>query len=164
MYFCVVLCIFFVTFSVLFACVCVLNNCHRVATRLQLTDIISYHIISYHIISYRIISYLCFSNYFLHFPQLTSNFYQNYPFLLLFLPFQQFFLLCLPFLPSLSLLSSFCFGFNFLRSSSPPLLFLFRISVTTQGTANSPHSSPHKTAHNGLYAPHHHAFRNQTFA
>jgi hypothetical protein len=43
MYFCVVLCIvYFVSFSVLFACICVLNNCHRVATQLQLN--ISYHI------------------------------------------------------------------------------------------------------------------------
>jgi len=48
MYFCVVLRIVcFVTFPVLFVCTCVLNNCHRVATRLQLN--ISYHIISYHI-------------------------------------------------------------------------------------------------------------------
>jgi hypothetical protein len=46
MYFCVVLCIVcFVTFPVLFVCICVLNNCHRVATQLQLN--ISYHIISY---------------------------------------------------------------------------------------------------------------------
>ena len=53
MYFCVVLCIVcFVTFSVLFVCICVLNYCHRVATQLQLN--ISYHIISYHIISYHI--------------------------------------------------------------------------------------------------------------
>ena len=38
MYFCVVLCIVcFVTYSVLFVCVCVLNYCHRVATQLQLT-------------------------------------------------------------------------------------------------------------------------------
>ena len=36
--FCVVLCIVcFVTFSVLFVCICVLNYCHRVATQLQLT-------------------------------------------------------------------------------------------------------------------------------
>jgi len=43
MYFCVVLCIVcFVMFSVLFACICVLNNCHRVATQLQLN--MSYHI------------------------------------------------------------------------------------------------------------------------
>jgi cell division protein FtsX len=43
MYFCVVLCIVcFVTFFVLFVCICVLNNCHRVATQLQLN--ISYHI------------------------------------------------------------------------------------------------------------------------
>jgi hypothetical protein len=42
MYFCVVLCIVcFVTFPV-FVCICVLNNCHRVATKLQLN--ISYHI------------------------------------------------------------------------------------------------------------------------
>jgi len=50
-FFCVVLCIFvfyvivcFVTFPVLFVCTCVLNNCHRVATQLQLN--ISY-IINY---------------------------------------------------------------------------------------------------------------------
>jgi hypothetical protein len=43
MYFCVVLCIVcFVTFPVLFVCICVLNYCHRVATPLQLN--ISYHI------------------------------------------------------------------------------------------------------------------------
>jgi hypothetical protein len=36
-YFCVVLCIVsFVTYSVLFVCVCVLYYCHRVATQLQL--------------------------------------------------------------------------------------------------------------------------------
>jgi hypothetical protein len=70
MYFFVVLCdVCFVTFPVLFVCICVLNNCHRVATQLQLNisyhivsyhiiyHIISYHIISYHIISYHIISY-----------------------------------------------------------------------------------------------------------
>jgi hypothetical protein len=64
MYFCVVLCIdCFVTFSVLFVCMCVLNYCHRVATQLQLN--ISYHIshhitsyiIPYHTISYHFISY-----------------------------------------------------------------------------------------------------------
>jgi hypothetical protein len=32
-----------VTFPVLFVCICVLNNCHRVATQLQLN--ISYHMI-----------------------------------------------------------------------------------------------------------------------
>jgi len=32
---------FFVTFPVLFVCICVLNYCHRVATQLQLN--ISYH-------------------------------------------------------------------------------------------------------------------------
>ena len=48
MYFCVFLCIVcFVTYSVLFVCMCVLNYCHRVATQLQLN--ISYRIISYHI-------------------------------------------------------------------------------------------------------------------
>ena len=37
MYFCVVLCIVcFVSFSILFVCICVLNYCHRVATQLQL--------------------------------------------------------------------------------------------------------------------------------
>jgi hypothetical protein len=45
--FCVVLCIVcFVSFSVLFLCVCVLYYCHRVATQLQLN--ISYRI-TYHI-------------------------------------------------------------------------------------------------------------------
>ena len=45
MYFCVVLCIVcFVSFSVLFVCICVLNYCHRVATQLQLNI---YHIISF---------------------------------------------------------------------------------------------------------------------
>jgi len=42
MYFCVVLCIVcFVSFSVLFVCICVLYCCHRMATQLQLN--ISYH-------------------------------------------------------------------------------------------------------------------------
>jgi hypothetical protein len=41
-FFCVVLCdVYFVTFPVVFVCICVLNNCHRVATQLQLN--ISYH-------------------------------------------------------------------------------------------------------------------------
>ena len=54
----------FVSFCVLFVCKCVLYDCHRVGTQLQLTNIsyinhiISYHIISYHIISYHIISYI----------------------------------------------------------------------------------------------------------
>ena len=44
MYFCVVLCIVcFVTFSVLFVCICVPYYCHRVATQLQLRNI-SYHV------------------------------------------------------------------------------------------------------------------------
>jgi hypothetical protein len=44
MCFYVVLCIVcFVTFPVLFVCICVLNNCYRVATQLQLN--ISYHIL-----------------------------------------------------------------------------------------------------------------------
>ena len=44
--FCVVLCIVcFVSFSVLFVCICVLNYRHRVATQLQLN--ISYHICNY---------------------------------------------------------------------------------------------------------------------
>jgi hypothetical protein len=47
--FCVVCIVCFVSFSVLFVCICVLNYCHQVATQLQLN--ISYHII-YHIISY----------------------------------------------------------------------------------------------------------------
>jgi len=43
MYFCVVLCIVcFVSFSVLFVCICVLNYCHRVATQLQFKYILSY--------------------------------------------------------------------------------------------------------------------------
>jgi hypothetical protein len=46
MYFCVVLRIVsFVTFPIFFVCICVLNNCHRVATQLQLN--ISYHIIHF---------------------------------------------------------------------------------------------------------------------
>jgi len=53
MYFYVVLCIVcFVSFSVLFVCIYVLNYCHRVATQFQLN--ISYHILSYHIIAYHI--------------------------------------------------------------------------------------------------------------
>ena len=45
MYFCVVLCIVcFVSFCVLFMCICVLYYTHRVATQLQLN--ISYHIYS----------------------------------------------------------------------------------------------------------------------
>ena len=36
MYFCVVCIVCFVSFSVLFVCICVLNYCHRVATQLQL--------------------------------------------------------------------------------------------------------------------------------
>jgi hypothetical protein len=48
-FFCVVLCnVCFVTFPVLFVCICVLNNCQRVATKLQLN--ISYHIIYVYII------------------------------------------------------------------------------------------------------------------
>jgi hypothetical protein len=43
MYFCVVICIVcFLMFPILFVCICVLNNCHRVATQLQLN--ISHHI------------------------------------------------------------------------------------------------------------------------
>ena len=46
--FCVVLCIVcFVSFSVLFVCICVLNYCHRVATQLQLN--ISYHMLGYNV-------------------------------------------------------------------------------------------------------------------
>jgi hypothetical protein len=43
MYFCVVLCIVcFVSFPVLFVCICVLYYCHRAATQLQIKYIISY--------------------------------------------------------------------------------------------------------------------------
>jgi len=42
MYFSVVWIVCFVTFPVLFVCICVLNDCHRVATQLQLN---LYHII-----------------------------------------------------------------------------------------------------------------------
>ena len=42
--FCVVCIVCFVSFSVLFVCICVLYYCHRVATQFQLN--ISYHIIS----------------------------------------------------------------------------------------------------------------------
>jgi hypothetical protein len=46
MYFCIVLCIvYFVSFSVLSVCICLLNYRHRVATQLQLKYIISYIII-----------------------------------------------------------------------------------------------------------------------
>jgi len=54
MYFYVLCIVCFVSFSVLFVCICVLNYCHRVATQLQLN--ISYHI-SYHTILYHTISY-----------------------------------------------------------------------------------------------------------
>ena len=53
MYFCVVLSIVcFVSLSVLFVCICVLNYCHRVATQLQLniSYIIYYIIHAYHVI------------------------------------------------------------------------------------------------------------------
>jgi hypothetical protein len=51
---CVVLCIVcFVSFSVLFVCICVLYYCHRVSTQLQLN--ISYYMISYNIIPFLII-------------------------------------------------------------------------------------------------------------
>jgi hypothetical protein len=43
MYFCVLCIVCFVSFSVLFVCIRVLNYCHRMATQLQLN--ISYHII-----------------------------------------------------------------------------------------------------------------------
>jgi len=44
MYFCVLCIVCFVTFPVLFVCICVLNNCHQVAIQLQLNIyIISYH-------------------------------------------------------------------------------------------------------------------------
>jgi len=39
MYFCVLCIVSFVTFTVLFVCICVLNNCHRLATQLQLNII-----------------------------------------------------------------------------------------------------------------------------
>ena len=41
MYFCVLRIVCFVMFPVLFVCICVLNNCHQVATQLQLN--IPYH-------------------------------------------------------------------------------------------------------------------------
>jgi hypothetical protein len=42
--FCVVVCIIcFVSFSVLFLCICVLYYCHRVAIQLQLNYIVPYH-------------------------------------------------------------------------------------------------------------------------
>jgi hypothetical protein len=63
--FCVVACIVcFVSFCLLFVCICVLYYCHRVATRLQLNDMIPLltaiglspgDIVSYHI-TYLIIS------------------------------------------------------------------------------------------------------------
>jgi len=39
MYFCVLCIVCFVTCPVLFVCICVLSNCHRVTTQLQLTNI-----------------------------------------------------------------------------------------------------------------------------
>jgi hypothetical protein len=42
MYFCVLCIVCFVTFPVLFVCICVLNNCHRVATQLQLNIYLSF--------------------------------------------------------------------------------------------------------------------------
>jgi hypothetical protein len=66
MYFCVLRIICFVTFPVLFVCICVLNNCHWVAIQLQLniSNRISYHIhhTSYTIVLY-IISYHIISSY-----------------------------------------------------------------------------------------------------
>ena len=51
MYFCVVLCIVcFVSFFVLFMCICELNYCHQVATQLQLN--ISYHKKQLHSVCY----------------------------------------------------------------------------------------------------------------
>jgi hypothetical protein len=72
MYFCVVLCIVcFVSFSVLFVCICVLYYRHRLATQLQLniSYIISYIPEGYSINSDRckIISHICwleFRNFF----------------------------------------------------------------------------------------------------
>jgi len=52
MYFCVLCIVCFVAFPVLFVCICALNNCHRVATQLQLN--ISYHILL--VLSMRFIS------------------------------------------------------------------------------------------------------------
>jgi hypothetical protein len=44
-FFCVVLCdVCFVTFPILFVCIYVLNNCHRVATQLQLNICININI------------------------------------------------------------------------------------------------------------------------
>jgi hypothetical protein len=49
MYFCVLCIVCFVTFTVLFVCICVLNYCHRVATQLQLNI---YHQIPHVILSF----------------------------------------------------------------------------------------------------------------
>ena len=42
MYFCVLFIVCFVTFPVFFVCICVLNNCHWVATQLQLNILYQY--------------------------------------------------------------------------------------------------------------------------
>jgi hypothetical protein len=59
LFFCAFLCnVCFVSFSVMFVCICVLYYCHRVATQLQLN--ISYHIIIlYIIITYVDVSVPC---------------------------------------------------------------------------------------------------------
>jgi hypothetical protein len=64
MYFCVVLCIVcFVSFSLLFVCICVLYDCHRVATQLQLNT--SYNIISILTHVNKPLFHLCFCIYLL---------------------------------------------------------------------------------------------------
>ena len=57
-YFCVLCIICFVTFPVLLVCICVLNNCHPVATQLQLN--ISYNIAeTRHLMQPTKITYVC---------------------------------------------------------------------------------------------------------
>jgi len=53
MYFCVLRIVCFLSFYVLFLCICVQNNCHRVATQLQLTNIYIYIYIYIYIIYFR---------------------------------------------------------------------------------------------------------------